>query len=100
MSINRIIVVGASIGGIKAICELVRGMPDNLPASTFVVQHVWRTSSLPLILQKCRSHGCVIAARDGEMIQENKIYIAVPNYHLVLKDGLVRLQKGPRENYQ
>jgi two-component system, chemotaxis family, protein-glutamate methylesterase/glutaminase len=99
MSLNRIIVVGASIGGIKAICELVRDLPNNLPAATFVVQHVWRTSSLALILQQCHPNGCVMAADDGELIQESKIYVAVPNYHLVLKNGLVRLQKSPRENY-
>jgi two-component system chemotaxis response regulator CheB len=99
MSLNRIIVVGASRGGIEALCELVRGMPHNLPAATFVVQHVWRTSLLAFILQQCHSRGCVMAAKDGELIQESKIYVAVPNYHLALKNGLIRLHKGPQENY-
>ena len=98
MPLNRFIVVGASIGGIKAVCELVRDLPNELPAATFVVQHVWRTSSLALIIQQCHSHGCVMAAKDGELIQESKIYVAVPNYHLVLKNGLVRLQESPRKN--
>jgi two-component system chemotaxis response regulator CheB len=40
-----------------------------------------------------------MAAKDGELIQESKIYVAVPNYHLVLKYGLAQLQKSLRENY-
>ena len=99
MPLNRIIVVGASVGGVKAISELVRGIPNNLRAAIFVVQHVGRTSSLADTLQLCHSDGRVMAAKDGELIQENKIYVAVPNYHLVLKNGLIRLQRGPRENY-
>jgi two-component system, chemotaxis family, protein-glutamate methylesterase/glutaminase len=99
MSLNRLIVIGASTGGLEALRELMLGVPDNLPAAIFVVQHMWRTSLLAPVLQQCDSHGRVRAAKDCELIRENTIYIAVPNYHLILENGLVRLRKTPRENY-
>jgi two-component system, chemotaxis family, protein-glutamate methylesterase/glutaminase len=77
----------------------MRGLPDDLPVAVFVVQHMWRASSLASILQRYDSRGRVIAAQDGEMIRENTIYVGVPNYHLVLENSRVRLRKTPRENY-
>jgi two-component system, chemotaxis family, protein-glutamate methylesterase/glutaminase len=99
MPLNRIVVIGASTRGVKALCELMRGLPNNLPIAVIVVQHMWRTSSLASILQRCDSSGRVIAAQDGAMIRENTIYVGVPNYHLVLENSRVRLRKTPRENY-
>jgi two-component system chemotaxis response regulator CheB len=99
MPLNRIIVIGASTGGVKALCELMRGLPNSLPVAILIVQHMARTSSLASILQRCDSNSRVIAVKDGEMIRENTIYVGVPNYHLVLENGLVRLRKSPRENY-
>ena len=39
---NRdIIVVGASAGGVQALQRLAGGLPADLPASVFVVLHIW-----------------------------------------------------------
>jgi two-component system chemotaxis response regulator CheB len=37
-------------------------------------------------------------ATDGEAIRPGRIYLAQPNRHLVVRDGRVRLEVGPREN--
>ena len=53
MEENRdIICVGASAGGVEALSELVAGLPPDLPAATFIVQHMSpdATSMLPDIL--------------------------------------------------
>src|SRR5581483_7806425 len=37
-------------------------------------------------------------AVDGQPIEHGRIYVAVPNRHLLVVDGTVRLGDGPREN--
>lgn len=40
MSGHDIIVIGASAGGVETLCQLVSGLPPDLPAAIFVVLHV------------------------------------------------------------
>jgi two-component system chemotaxis response regulator CheB len=94
-----IIVVGASAGGVEALGNLVRRFPADLPAAVFIVLHVppQGTSVLPQILTRA---GPLPAkhAIDNEPIRAGRIYIAPPDYHLVVKPGLMRVAHGPREN--
>src|SRR4051812_6606925 len=94
-----IIVVGASAGGVEALGTLVRGLPADLPAAVFIVLHVpaHGTSVLPNILRRL---GRLPAehAKDGETIRPGRVYIAPPDYHMLVKDGTVRLARGPTEN--
>jgi two-component system, chemotaxis family, protein-glutamate methylesterase/glutaminase len=55
------------------------------------------TSTLPRILSRA---GPLQArhARDNEPIQAGRIYVAPPDFHLLLSDGHVRLTRGPKEN--
>ncbi|KAB8335037.1 chemotaxis protein CheB [Scytonema tolypothrichoides VB-61278] len=96
---HDIIVVGASAGGVEALSYLVKNLPPDLNAAVFVVLHVpsHGTSVLPHILTRAgklpASH-----AKDGEVIQLRRIYVAPPNYHLLVKPGHIHLTRGPREN--
>ncbi|HEX8135353.1 MAG TPA: chemotaxis protein CheB [Actinomycetes bacterium] len=94
-----IVVVGASAGGVEALTSLVGSLPADLPASVFVVLHVPATggSALPDILTR---HGPLPAshAKDGEPIEQRRVYVAPPDYHLLLRAGHVHLARGPREN--
>jgi two-component system, chemotaxis family, protein-glutamate methylesterase/glutaminase len=94
-----IIVVGASAGGVEALTQLVRRLPADLPASIFVVLHLpaHSPSLLPQILSRS---GALPASHpaDGEPIQVGRIYIAPPDFHLLVESGRVRLTRGPREN--
>jgi two-component system chemotaxis response regulator CheB len=94
-----IIVVGASAGGVEALGALVRGLPADLPAAVFVVLHVppHGTSVLPNILRRA---GPLPAdhARDGEEIKPGRIYIGPPDFHMLIKNGSIRLARGPTEN--
>lgn len=96
---HDIITIGASSGGVEALTELARGLPDDLPAAVFVVLHLppHATSRLPQILGRhCALP--VSAAVHGEPIQPGRVYVAVPDRHLVVDRGRVRLVRGPREN--
>ncbi len=95
-----IVVIGASAGGVEALTGLAAGLPADLPAAVFVTVHVppYAVSSLPDILSRA---GALPAAHalDGEAIQPGRIYVAPPNHHLLLEDGVVRLSLGPRVNH-
>jgi two-component system chemotaxis response regulator CheB len=94
-----IVVIGASSGGIDALSNVVAGLPRDLPAALFVVQHVPSQSRswLPEILSRAgplpASH-----AKDNEPILPGRIYVAPPDCHLLLGQGRIQIVRGPREN--
>ena len=93
-----IVVVGASAGGVEALRTMVAGLPEDFPAAMFVVPHVPPTTSvLPAILTRA---GRLPAehAGDGDPIEHGRIYVAPPDYHLLLEGDFMRLERGPREN--
>lgn len=96
---HDIIVIGASAGGIEAATQLVRSLPADIPAAIFVVIHIapHSNSVLPQILQR-RGHLPATHPKDGEEIQNGKIYVAPPDLHLIIKPGYINLAHGPKEN--
>jgi two-component system chemotaxis response regulator CheB len=96
---HDIIVMGASSGGIESFMEIVSGLPRDLPAAIFVVLHVSPrgTTKFPEILTRT---GYIPAAHavDKEPIRHGRIYVAPPDFHLLLRPGAVRLVRGPKEN--
>lgn len=99
MSMYRIIVIGASAGGVEALRELVRELPSNLNAALFVVLHVPATapSALPLIIKRSGSLEAFHPSGE-EQIQPGKIYVAPPDHHLLLSHGRLQISRGPKEN--
>lgn len=99
MPSHDIIVVGASAGGVEALSQLIANLPADLPATIFVVVHISAQgkSFLPQILTR---KGSLLAthAKDGEAIAPGRIYVAPPDYHLLVKRGFMRLVEGPKEN--
>ncbi len=94
-----IVVAGASAGGVEALCELVSGLPGDLPASVFVVLHTPPIAMSQLPAKLSRSGPLpAVHATDGMAIEPGRIYVAPPDYHLVLQTGSVRVLYGPKEN--
>jgi two-component system, chemotaxis family, protein-glutamate methylesterase/glutaminase len=93
------VVVGASAGGVEALTRLVRNLPAELDAPILVVLHVapTGTSVLPSILARA---GTLPArhAEDGMRLEAGCIYVAPPDRHLLVEDGVSRLDRGPKEN--
>jgi two-component system chemotaxis response regulator CheB len=95
----KVIVMGASAGGVDALSAVVSGLPADLDAPVLVVLHVSPvgTSVLPEILSRVgplRAHH----AADGEKLQAGRIYVAPPDFHLEVVRGRVRVTRGPKEN--
>jgi two-component system, chemotaxis family, protein-glutamate methylesterase/glutaminase len=93
------VVVGASAGGVEALRQLVSALPSDYPAAVLVVLHVApiATSVLPQILERA---GELPAkhAEDGESMKGGHIYVAPPDCHLLVSDGTLTLDHGPRVN--
>lgn len=94
------LVIGASAGGVETLTALVRDLPADLPAAVLIVIHFpsQGTSALPRILTRA---GRLPAAHatDGEKILRGHIYVAPPDYHLLVHYGFIRLVRGPKENH-
>jgi two-component system chemotaxis response regulator CheB len=99
MQNHDILVIGASAGGVEALKQLVHALPKDLNASIFVVLHIPAhvPSKLPEILNRLKTLQA-IHPKNGEKIERGRIYIAPPDYHLIIKNGYIRLAKGPKEN--
>src|SRR5262245_11153074 len=96
---HDIIVIGASSGAVETLRELVRAVTPDLLAAVFVVLHVPPSGSsiLPRILSNSgplRAHHAI----NGEVIEHGRIYVAPPDYHLLVERERIRLVRGPREN--
>jgi two-component system chemotaxis response regulator CheB len=95
-----IVVVGASAGGIAAISRFVSGLPADLGAAVLIVLHM--SPEFPRVLaQRLAEIGALPAADavDGETICPNRIYLCVPDSHLLIAGEKIRLSRGPKENH-
>ena len=96
---HDIIVIGASAGGLETLQRLVKSLPAGLAASVFIVLHVSADSPLllPSILEKAGKLPAVSPA-DKTRIAHGRIYVAPPDYHMLIEPAWVRIVHGPREN--
>lgn len=94
-----LVVVGASAGGVDALQALVASLPPEFPAAVLVVLHVpaTGTSVLPGILARHGPLPATFAEQEVEL-ERGQIYVAPADNHLLVRDGHLRLSKGPREN--
>lgn len=94
-----IIVIGASAGGIQALCAVIDCLPPNLPAAVFIVLHIapHGPSALPAVLGRS---SClpVVHPADGEVIRPGRIYVAPPDRHLAIENSHVHLSRNASEN--
>lgn len=96
---TRVLLIGASAGGIEPLISVVEHLPADLPASVLVVVHIPpdAESRLPEILQR-RCTMRVRHAIDGEPLRDGRVFVAPPDRHLIVEDGVVRVVRGPRQN--
>jgi two-component system, chemotaxis family, protein-glutamate methylesterase/glutaminase len=99
MSGHDIVVIGSSAGGVKALGSIVSNLPSDIDAAIFIVQHLAPNSPsfLPQIFQDVGSLPAIHPA-DNEQIVRGRIYVAPPDFHLLIKKGYVRVVRGPQEN--
>jgi two-component system chemotaxis response regulator CheB len=94
-----IVVVGGSAGGVMPIKTLLERLPPDLPAAVAVVvhRHPFHETQLPQVLgRRCRL--TVVEPLDGDPIQRGTVYVAPRDQHMLFEDGVVRLDRGPKQH--
>jgi two-component system chemotaxis response regulator CheB len=100
MAHRDIVVIGTSLGGVEALPRLVAGFPSDLPAAVLVVQHVGPDSP-NYLADRLNAAGPLPAgpAVNNEPLKSGRIYVAVPDHHLMIENDRLRLTRGPRESH-
>jgi two-component system, chemotaxis family, protein-glutamate methylesterase/glutaminase len=96
---NRLVVIGASAGGVEALQDVVAKLPAGFDAPVCVVLHIppYTSSTLPEILTRA-GRLKALHPEDGAAIEPGFIYVAPPDHHLLIGDGCVLTKRGPKEN--
>ncbi len=89
---NFIVGIGASAGGLEALSDLLRALPDDLGVPYIVVQHLSPTHRSMMVPLLARETSMLVKdAEDGEVPLANVIYVTPANWNIILKDGVMRL---------
>lgn len=95
----RLIVVGVSAGGLFALRSLVSSLPAGFDIPIAVVQHRSKESeALCDLLQECTRLN-VGEANDKEPIVPGTVYVAPPDYHLLVEEGYLALSTDEPVRY-
>lgn len=83
----KVIVIGASYGGLEAIKTIVNGLPNNFNIPVIIVLHIGNNNIDTYIsLLNKNTNLTVKEAEEKETIKAKTIYFAPPNYHLQVED--------------
>lgn len=97
---NRdIVCIGGSAGGLPPLRDLASALPADLPAAVFVVTHMGADNPGVLAsLLQAKSRLRVEMPADGQPIAHGRVYVARPDFHLLVKRDRIGVVRGPREN--
>jgi two-component system, chemotaxis family, protein-glutamate methylesterase/glutaminase len=97
---HHIITIGTSSGGLDALSRLAAQLPKALPATLFVVQHMAPDATASVLVESLKKSSGVYCtlARHEESFKQGHIYVAPPDYHMLVKKGKILVTKGAREN--
>jgi two-component system chemotaxis response regulator CheB len=101
MTSYQAVIIGCSKGGIKALCEILSGIPRDFPLPIIIVSHLCpdTSSKLSSILSQS-SHISVQDAEEKVRPKAHHAYIAPPNYHLLIDDdGTFALNVDPKVSF-
>lgn len=95
---RAVVGVGASAGGVEALEQLFRGMPEDLAMAFVVVTHLApdRESHLTEVIGRA-SKMPVKTISKKQAVQAGCIYVLPPNATVTLENGVLRLASGDIE---
>ena len=88
-----VVVVGSSWGGMHALTTVLEALPEGFSAPVVIAQHRHKDSRpgllASLLMPACR---CPITdADDKQSLETGHVYIAPPDYHLIVEKGHLEL---------
>jgi two-component system chemotaxis response regulator CheB len=95
---QRVVVIGASAGGVEALRELFAALPP-IQAAVLVVLHIpaHTPSNLSSILATVASMPVVVGV-DGQPLHQGEVYVASADRHLAMDSNGLRVTRGPKES--
>ena len=96
---ERVVGIGASAGGVDALIQVLAQLPRDFAAATCIVLHL-PSSGRSLLAPILGRHTTleVVEAQDDRPLEAGCVYVAPNDRHLVLSDGRLQLDRGPKEN--
>jgi two-component system chemotaxis response regulator CheB len=97
----EVIAIGASWGGLQALGTLLEGIPHELDQAIVVAQHRSPVASRGVLESLLQRHveRPVTEPGDKELIQAGHVYVAPPDYHLLVDGGRFALSVEARVQY-
>ncbi len=94
----EVIVIGASWGGLQALGTLLEGIPQELEQAIVVAQHRSPDASRGMLESLLQRHieRPVSEPGDKDLIEHGHVYIAPPDYHLLVDGGRFALSVDAR----
>jgi two-component system, chemotaxis family, protein-glutamate methylesterase/glutaminase len=100
MTAPALVAVGTSLGGLRALQILLRGLPVGFPPAVIIVQHRGRDADDVLVKLLQRSSALPISEpEDKEGIVPGRVYLAPSDYHILVERDRISLSTEELVHY-
>jgi len=96
----KLVVIGASAGGMAALEKLVAQFQKDFPAPVFIVNHMSADNSGEALVRVLNDSGSLVCehAQNNQIFEKGYIYLAPSDQHMLIVNGKILITKGAREN--
>jgi len=97
---DKVLVIGSSTGGPRALYEVIPALPADLPVAVLVVQHMPAGFTRSLAQRLDQATALVVKeAETGDSLRAHQVLVAPGGYHMLIgENGAVALDDGPTVN--
>lgn len=98
---SKVVVIGASAGGLSALKELIVQLPKNFPLPVLIVRHISPDATGNVLLDELNKLNALKCqhAKSGSSLKPGNGYLAPSDHHLLIGEDLKMLvTKGAHEN--
>jgi two-component system chemotaxis response regulator CheB len=100
-SLDQIVVIGTSAGGLNALTQLISQLQANFPAPILVVQHISADATGNVLVESLNKVSKIKCAHaeSGTKLKTGHLYVAPSDHHLMVDSGhKILVTKGAQEN--
>ncbi len=102
--VKRLVIIGASMGGPKAVLSIMKDIPSDIDAAFIIVQHMPKGFTLSFAERISWEAGVKAKeAEEGDIITTGKVFVAPAGSHLVLRRDndqvKIKLRDDPLVNF-